>query len=651
MDEITNAAEMQQIEETCCEISSVVAVLPEKKEWYQTVSLEDAKAFIKANIMSAARNFNAVGYYLKHIRDNELFREEGYATIGEFAQVEFGISKSTASRYMKMNDRFSKDGNSPFLDEKYKSFDKSKLQEMLLLTDEQLEQVTPDMKVQQIREMRKPKEVPYYEMEGQMEFEMDFPEIMPDPEANLPVQSQTFTMDVSDMFAGDPIEPAGDPMIQEPVAISQQPEKTGLCLHRPQFPCTLAEEDKQVAGDGADCTHSCCWDCPDHGKCRLECYASAQRPEPELPKEQQKPENAAEIAAEPEEKQDPMSDHSFRERHCNALARKMIQCWKPWFEQDFQNRVLNVTESEKQIKEKNNRSSNRTWYFPGPDGEMMHVNMFDGYIQFWESECLGNCDWFYLCAAIQRMWQEMAMEEARKRFEQPIDKNDNKQQEPDPEVIDAEFTEIKPAEKYTPRYFLEKEKKLLDEMTEVFKDEKPENIPQEMYAHKKIVVAALAAMVRDLENEEIKKQMEEEKPQQPELPKLKNNDQRAAFVDAYATWPIWIETRETGERYYRYELPDAAMVVKVYFHKCFDYNAPAGKWEDRFHDDWGNPEYYLMQDEKHFKDCQTNRSALIDYLKEIQKKGENMGRLTEKDECGNWCLKGVAWSQLHTGSV
>lgn len=28
-----------------------------------------------------------------------------------------------------------------------------------------------------------------------------------------------------------------------------------------------------------------------------------------------------------------------------------------------------------------------------------------------------------------------------------------------------------------------------------------------------------------------------------------------------------------------------------------------------------------------------------------------MGRLTEKDECGNWCLKGVAWSQLHTGSV
>lgn len=28
-----------------------------------------------------------------------------------------------------------------------------------------------------------------------------------------------------------------------------------------------------------------------------------------------------------------------------------------------------------------------------------------------------------------------------------------------------------------------------------------------------------------------------------------------------------------------------------------------------------------------------------------------MNRLTEKDEQGNWCLKGVAWENLHEGSV
>ena len=618
MDEITNAAEMQQIEETCCENSSVVAVLPEKKEWYQTVSLEDAKAFIRANLGTAARSFIAIGFYLKHIRDNKLFLEEGHATIWEFAQEEFCISKSTASRYMSMNDRFSKDGNSPLIDERYKGFDKSKLQEMLSLTDEQLEQVTPDMKVKQIREMGKSREVPYYEMEGQMEFEVDFPEILPDPEANLPVQSQTFTMDVSDMFAGDPIEPAGDPMIQEPVAISQQQEDIGLCLHRPDFPCKLSESAKRTPGDGTDCQDSCCWDCVNHGKCRLECYASANRPEPELPKEQQKPENAAEIAAEPEEKQDPMSDHSFRERHCNALARKMIQCWKPWFEQDFQNRVLNVTESEKQIKEKNNRSSNRTWYFPGPDGEMLHVNMFDGYIQFWGYECLGNCEWFYLTAAIQRMWLEMAIEEARNRFELQAKLDDVKQ--PEPEVIDAEFEEvteepqeesvvIKDYDRKILKGMIQKEQEALDMMRDYWEVNQPDTLTKYL-----MKVAAYQMLLEAKEN-----YREPEILEQSELPVMKNNEQRKEWLKTFHEWPVWFEVPEASEVYYRYDLPDGYSLVICEYHEWLEWREKYGY--DESPDIVRTREYLLKPGYHYLHDCQSNQTAMIEKLKEIQKKG------------------------------
>ena len=132
--------------------------------WYKNVSYDDAKIFIRTNIESAARSFIAIGYYLKLIRDGELYREEGHENIWDFAMAEYGISKSTASRYMSMNDRFSLDGNSPIVDQKYKDFEKSKLQEMLSLTDEQLEQVTPEMKVQEIRAMRQPKEIPYFEL-------------------------------------------------------------------------------------------------------------------------------------------------------------------------------------------------------------------------------------------------------------------------------------------------------------------------------------------------------------------------------------------------------------------------------------------------------------------------------------------------------
>ena len=57
-----------------------------------------------------------------------------------------------------MNDKFSQGGNSPVLAEEFRDFEKSQLQEMLYLDDKQIETVTPDMTVKEIREVRKPTE-------------------------------------------------------------------------------------------------------------------------------------------------------------------------------------------------------------------------------------------------------------------------------------------------------------------------------------------------------------------------------------------------------------------------------------------------------------------------------------------------------------
>lgn len=155
--------------------------------WYQQLSFDEAKAIIRENIASASRSFIAVGYYLKYIRDQELYKESGLVSIWEFAQEEYGISKSTASRYMTMNDRFSKEGNSPYIKDEYKSFGKSQLQEMLYLNDEQMEQVTPETQVKQIRELRQPaREIPYFDLPGQLSID-DFPDVMPEP-ATYPEQ-------------------------------------------------------------------------------------------------------------------------------------------------------------------------------------------------------------------------------------------------------------------------------------------------------------------------------------------------------------------------------------------------------------------------------------------------------------------------------
>lgn len=284
------------------ETSAVKETAPTARKWYEGVSLEDAEIYIRANLKSAARSVIAIGYYLKCVYTKELYQEAGFKDVYEYAKDRFGFSTSTTSRYMSRNDKFSVDGNSPILDEKYKDFNKSQLQEMLSLDAEQLEQVTPDMTVVQIREMRKPKEIPYIEMPGQIEL-TDFPGVDPKDvaasvQARAEMQSsqpekQTYTISAEDLL----------PEREQPVAISQQkeliteplsavtqdaeksgeagslPEKSGKCIHRQEFKCTLEESHKLIPGTGEDCGHKCCWECVKHGNCEWECNSSLHRSE------------------------------------------------------------------------------------------------------------------------------------------------------------------------------------------------------------------------------------------------------------------------------------------------------------------------------------------------------------------------------------
>lgn len=375
--------------------------------WYEGhISLEDAKTFIKANITTAARSFIAIGFYLKCVRDRNLFLEEDYPDVWEFAKSEYGISKSTASRYMSMNDRFSERGNSPNIRDEYRAFGKSQLQEMLYLEDDQLEQVKPGDRVEDIRNLRKPKEVPYIELPGQLDFEIDFPEILPQ-EPPMISQKQTFEMDVEDMLSDEK---------QEGIAISQQE----LEVERDSF--KVEDQEEQV------------------------------------PKQ--------------------------------SFATAPLGC--PYGTSD-----------------------------PG------------------EPESL----------SVQ---------------------HENISESPET-VIDGEFVEVV----------------------------------------------------------EVMPWPEPVKPEQPELPILKNNDQRKDFIDSYDSWPIWIDQKETGERYHRYDLSKkVAMVVKVSWKHAW------GNYKESKDYEYGAEQYYLLgieyewhngkntykEDEtRTFYECSTNKSALVDYLRDFQK--------------------------------
>lgn len=116
--------------------------------------LEEATNFIKNEMMAAAQSFISIGFYLKYIRDNHLEQEKGYLDIWDYGKSEFNLSKSTISRYIAINDRFSENGNSTKLSVKYDGYSYSKLSEMLTMTEEQLEQISPETTVAEIRSIK-----------------------------------------------------------------------------------------------------------------------------------------------------------------------------------------------------------------------------------------------------------------------------------------------------------------------------------------------------------------------------------------------------------------------------------------------------------------------------------------------------------------
>lgn len=430
--------------------------------WWSDVTYEEAKDCISGSIKSMARSFVAVGFYLKHIRDHEFYLEDGYQDIWEFARETYGMSRSTASRWMEINDRFSVGGNSPNLADGYAVFGKSQLQEMLSLPEDKLQDVTPDMTVREIRELKDPAEQKADEEEqlpGQMELEeyieADTGPIPPEPEIPEPVLP--------------------DPALPEPT-LPEEADAASI-----GEPCITGKSGSGVCGAAAYCGEpvNCCAAC---------------------------------------------------KNDCNSRC--------GWLEEP------EAAESKKNEAEPEACATSHT-------------------------------------------------EDTAETPEEPKEEAGQDETLSDMEMLAA---------------MLAKEKAMLAEMIKV---NKTEPLPSNLLRKQKIMVEALAGMICDLEVGT------EQRPDQPELPPMRNNDQRKAFLDAYVDWPVWFKVLQADEVYYRCDLPDGSSIVICQYRYWAEWKE---KYSDENPDCIGTREYLLKPGYHYLDDCKTNRSALVEYLKNIQKK-------------------------------
>lgn len=136
---------------------------------------------IKKALLGTAYNFCEIGYWLWYIREYKLYQEDGFLNIYDFSRNVLNISRGNVSKLINICVRFSArtvnltPGQT--LKKEYSYYSVSQLAEMLYLSDKKLEQVTPDMTIKEIRDIKEQEEEPESEEE---EYESE-----PEPEDDI----------------------------------------------------------------------------------------------------------------------------------------------------------------------------------------------------------------------------------------------------------------------------------------------------------------------------------------------------------------------------------------------------------------------------------------------------------------------------------
>lgn len=125
---------------------------------YVQLTLDDyiqCKTEIKENLTGIVKSFVKIGWQLTRINASKAYTLDGYSSITEFAKAEYDMNPDGVSRFMNVYERYSLPGDTPELREQYKDFKFAQLSEMLQLTEEDQQLVTPDTKRADIRELKK----------------------------------------------------------------------------------------------------------------------------------------------------------------------------------------------------------------------------------------------------------------------------------------------------------------------------------------------------------------------------------------------------------------------------------------------------------------------------------------------------------------
>ena len=659
--------------------------------------LEQEEKQIRENLGGIVRNFVKTGWHLSRIDRSGAYKLKGYHSVTEYARETFGMAPDGVSRFIHVYEKYSIQGDTPELREEYRDFNFSQLTEMLQLPEEDHTMIRPETKREDIRDLKKFNKQSEHNPDNLLNWQQDPDDIIreavkeffkarekdlneiydqygvgPYPEEDIKKMSRFLYHEKKKKFQNDRVflilypdqifikssdgelhditwteffqtmgsifdgsaagkdtwenyfnpDPAGDFEEQIPGQdnIMNHPEYIPEKLHGRKFEhCIYLPEE--------DCISEDC------GSCEKKKFLDKQETkEQKSVKELKKPDS--------EEKE-----------YLDAAARYLIKSYHIWMKEDFSNRVLHVDKSPGELK--NKIGQDRTRWFATDKGTA-HINMFDDYVRIWDedSKYMGDYDWFYLAAAIQSMWNVIALEDVKKVREEAETEQENVDRDPKeetkPELAPAQTEAIPeattdakdikaeelslenlsiqintdvwpedlsdipiPSELFI-REYLEEEEKMLRDYLEC------DGLPERTILRQQLRVAGLR-ILRNLVRDVLET---EEETTQPELPRLKNNEERKEWLENYQDWGLWYRDERLDVNYYKYDFKDDSRLVAAEYPMREGYWNQEPRDEHFFHFLKKNKKKYTSLDETYdekFRNKTDSITSLVEFLKEIQK--------------------------------
>lgn len=632
--------------------------------------LEQEEKQIRENLGGIVRNFVKTGWHLSRIDRSGAYKLKGYHSATEYARETFGMAPDGVSRFIHVYEKYSIQGDTPELREEYRDFNFSQLTEMLQLPEEDHTMIRPETKREDIRDLKKFNKQSQNNPDNLLNWQQDPDDIIreavkeffkarkkdlngiydqygvgPYPEEEIKKMARflyhekkkkfqtnrvfvmlypdqvfikssdgelhditwpEFFQTMGSIFDGSAagkdtwenyFNPDPDGKFEEQIPgqdnIMNHPEYLPGKLHGRKFEhCIYLPEE--------DCVSEDC------GSCEKKKLLDEQE------KKEQKPEEKVKELKKPDPEE---------EEYLDTAARHLIKSYHTWMKEDFSNRVLRVDKSPEELKRK--LGNNRTRWFATDKGTA-HINMFDDYVQLWDedSRYMGDYEWFYLAAAIQRMWNVVALEAAEKKRKRELEEQ---KEEPETELapaqtettsaVTADAKDIKtenlsldnlsiqintdvwprdlsdipvPSELFI-REYLEEEEKILRDYLEC------DGLPEKTILRQQLKVAGLR-IIRNLVEDVLET---EEETTQPELPRLKNNEERKEWLENYQDWGLWYRDERIDVNYYKYDFKDGSRLVAA------EYPKREGYWNQEPRDE----HFFPFSEEKQEKIC-INRWSL-----------------------------------------